>query len=110
MDLDSGAMEEGPVVWWVQIYVVQKWWAHQTKNRGRWSEAPIMLSACSTRLLLRSGVAAIDQVQINQHYMSMRHHFHSIGHHSQDLKSIESFWDVLETPTLPSSIQILVTS
>ncbi len=43
-------MEEGHVVWWVQIYPVPEWWAHQGKKRGRWSDAPIMLSAYCTSL------------------------------------------------------------
>ena len=43
-------MEEGHVVWWVQIYPVPEWWAHQGKKRGRWSDAPIMPSAYCTSL------------------------------------------------------------
>ncbi len=30
---------EGHVVWWVQIYPVPEWWAHQGKKRGGWSNA-----------------------------------------------------------------------
>ena len=46
----TGAMEEGHVVWWVQIYPVPEWWAHQGKKRGGWSDAPIMSSAYRTSL------------------------------------------------------------
>ncbi len=48
--LDSGAMEEGHVVWWVQIYPVPEWWVHQGKKRGGWSDAPIIPSAYRTSL------------------------------------------------------------
>ncbi len=47
---DSGAMEEGHVVWWVQIYPVPEWWAHQGKKRDGWIDAPIMPSAYRTSL------------------------------------------------------------
>ena len=43
-------MEEGHGVWWVQIYPVPEWWAHQGKKRGGWSDAPIMPSVCCTSL------------------------------------------------------------
>ena len=43
-------MEEGHVVWWVQIYPVPEWWGHQGKKRGRWSDAPIMPSVYCTSL------------------------------------------------------------
>ena len=43
-------MEEGHVVWWVHIYPVPEWWAHQAKKRGGWSDAPIMRSAYRTSL------------------------------------------------------------
>ena len=43
-------MEEGHVVWWVQIYPVPEWWANQGKKRGRWSDAPTMPSAYCTSL------------------------------------------------------------
>ena len=41
-------MEEGHVVWWVQIDPVPEWWVHQGKKRGRWSDAPIMPSVCTS--------------------------------------------------------------
>ena len=42
---DSGTLEEGHLVWWVQIYPVPEWWVYQRRKRGRWSDTPIMPSA-----------------------------------------------------------------
>ena len=36
-------MEEGHVVWWVQIYSVPECWEHQGKKRGGWSDSPSCL-------------------------------------------------------------------
>ena len=40
--------KKGHVVWWVQIYPVPEWWAHQGQKRGWWSDAPIMPNAQRT--------------------------------------------------------------
>ena len=44
-------MEKGHVVRWVQIHSVLDWWAHQSKKRGRWSDALINPSAYHASLV-----------------------------------------------------------
>ena len=72
------------VVWWVQIYPVADWWAHQRKKRARRSDAPIMPGAYRTRLwgsccdlgwiqLVRSGFSNVTWLcyQRHIHYLNI---------------------------------------
>lgn len=41
---------EDHVLWWVQIYPIPAWWAHQGRKRGAWTDSSIIPSANCTSL------------------------------------------------------------
>lgn len=87
------------VMWWVQIYPVPEWWAHQDRKKGRWCDASIR--QCDVNWLTEytewPGYTITRSMKMT--------FWNSMGSNCE--REVQEAWDIILDPGLATRVQTI---